>query len=171
MALLNPSRITAAIVAASLFVFAGCSRAGNAEAPKTPAAGGSTTQPAKTPAPAPSTVLTPAAKPGKTPGKPAPTLTADTLAKATELVAAAKVLSNEGVKLRNEGKNEESRAKQSAASDKLEELKTLTKTQWAWQEEAELGDWALTGEYVALGNLYTEVGKLENQIRKGGGTR
>jgi hypothetical protein len=99
-------------------------------------------------------------------------LSAETLQKATDLLAEATALSNEGVKLRNAGdNNEEARKKQSAASDKVEALKALTKTQWAWQEEAELGEWALPAEYVALGNLYTKVSKIENQIRKGGGTR
>jgi hypothetical protein len=134
---------------------------GAAERPGTPPAN-------PTPAPAAGTF---AAKAGKTPGRPAPPLAQTLLDQCFALLAQGKALSNEGVKLRLAGDNEQARAKQSAASDKVEEIKRLTTTNWAWQEEAELGDWALPAEYVRLGSLYTEIGKLENQVRKGGGTR
>ncbi len=136
------------------------------------AAAKSSTAPPPTLTPAPSPAgATLAAKPGKTPARPAPPLSQALLDQCGTLLAEAKALSNEGVKLRLAGNNAEARAKQSAASDKLERIKELTATPWSWQEEAELGDWALAAEYVRLGALYTEVGKLENQVRKGGGTR
>lgn len=139
--------------------------------------GASSTAPAPTgptaPAalPSPPAPVTESAKAGKPPARPAPPLSAETLQRARDLLASAKTLSNEGVTARTAGNNELARSKQSAASDQIEALKALTKTQWAWQEEAEMDDWALPPEYVALGKLYSEVSRIENQIRKGGGTR
>jgi hypothetical protein len=124
-----------------------------------------------TPSPSPAPTGTFAAKQGKPPARTAPPLPQSLLDQCRALLADAKKLSNEGVTLRNGGKNEEARAKQSAASDKIEEIKRLTKTHWSWQEEAELNDWALSAEYANLADLYTQVSKLDNQIRKGGGTR
>lgn len=142
-----------------------------ANAGTTPGAGTPAASAAAAPKPAPAPPVAETAKAGKPPKKPAPPLSAETLQKARELLAAATALSNEGTKARTAGNNEEARKKQSEASDKVEALKALTKVNWDWQELAEMEEWALPAEYVALGNLYTSVGKLENQIRKGGGTR
>jgi hypothetical protein len=121
--------------------------------------------PASAPAPASSS------KAGKTPTKPAPALSADTLQKSRDLLAEAKALSNEGVQARNAGNNELARQKQSAASDKVEAIKAMTAANWTWLEEAELEGWTMAGEYVDLAKLYTDLLNLENRIRKGGGTR
>jgi hypothetical protein len=164
-----PSRIAAATLAVFLSVFVGCSRNSSADASKPPSTPPAT-QPAKTPAPAP-TPAPSAPKAGKTPTKPAPALTADTLAKVDGLLKEAKALNNDGVAARTAGKNDDARKKQSEASDKLEAVKTLTEKQWEWLQEAELGDWALTAEYTALAKVYDEISKLDKRIRMGGGTR
>jgi hypothetical protein len=125
-------------------------------------------------APAPHVPSTPlslaGAKAGKTPSKPAPSLTQDTLTKVRDLLDEAKKLSNEGVTARNAGDNQKARDLQSAAKDKLESLQKLIQAPLLWQEEAQMGDWAQPGEYVTLENLYAEVGKLEKRVRMGGGT-
>ena len=134
----------------------------------------STTKPVAAPAaatPAPTSTSTSAGKQGKAPTKPAPALAADTVQKARDLIAEAKALSNEGVQARNAGNNELARQKQSAASDKCEAIKSMTATNWAWLEEAELESWTMPGAYVDLGKVYTDLLNLENRIRKGGGTR
>lgn len=123
-----------------------------------------------TPAPQPGATSF-AAKAGKPPGRPAPPLDAATLDQCRKLLAEAKAISDEGVKLRMAGDNEQARARQSVASDKIEEVKRLTATAWLWQEEAELGEWALPAEYVNLAQLYDRLGPLENQVRRGGATR
>lgn len=156
--------IGVAVVVVLLLVMSGGDKDGASSSAPAPAA----------PATAASSPAAPAvesAKAGKPPARPAPPLSAETLQRARDLLAAAKTLSNEGVTARTAGNNEVARSKQSAASDQIEALKALTKTQWAWQEEAEMDDWALPPEYVALGKLYSEVSRIENQIRKGGGTR
>lgn len=137
-----------------------------AEKPNPPAAA-----PAAAPAAKPAAAPASAPRAGKPPAKPAPTLTAETLQQARQLLQQAKGLCNEGITARVAGNNTEARTKQSAASDKIEALKAMTKTNWDWQEQAEFGEWAMPAEYVALGDIYTEVGTLENKIRKGGGTR
>jgi hypothetical protein len=127
--------------------------------------------PVAAPASAPAPVSSSSSKAGKTPAKPAPALGADTLQKSRDLLAEAKTLSDEGVRARNAGDNQLARQKQSAASDKAEAIKAMTATQWAWLEEAELEGWSMSGEYVDLAKLYTDLLNLENRIRKGGGTR
>lgn len=125
-------------------------------------------------APAPHVPSTPlslaGAKAGKTPSKPAPGLTQDTLTTVRDLLDEAKKLSNEGVTARNGGDNQKARELQSAAKDKLEALQKLIQAPLLWQEEAQMGDWAQPAEYVTLENLYAEVGKLEKRVRMGGGT-
>ena len=69
---------------------------------------------------APTQVAAGAAKAGKTPTKPAPALTQETMQKAATLLDAANALFNEGVKLRTGGDNTGARAKQSEAKDKID---------------------------------------------------
>ena len=139
-------------------------------------------KPAPTPAPtpaaqpkpahqaAPTQVAAGAAKAGKTPTKPAPALTQETMQKAAGLLNDAKALFNEGVKVRNAGDNTAARTKQSAAKDKVDEIKALLATPLRWQEEADLEDWAMPAVYSSLGSLYNEVSSLEKKIRMSGGT-
>ena len=121
--------------------------------------------------PAPSTVKMGSATAGKTPGRPAPALTAEMLGKAVALLDEAKTLCNDGVKARSAGNNEEARTKQSAAVDKIEAAKVSLQEQAKWQEDADLDDWAMPAEYIALGNLWTELTTLEKKARMSGGTR
>lgn len=109
------------------------------------------------------------AKAGKTPDRPAPTLTQEMLQKAATLIQEAKVLNNEGVKLRSSGDNKGSRAKNSEAKRKLDEVKSMLDAPLTWQEEADMEEWAMPAEYTALGNLYGQLSKLEKRIRMGGG--
>ncbi|MFN3243147.1 MAG: hypothetical protein ACE37K_16725 [Planctomycetota bacterium] len=109
------------------------------------------------------------AKAGKTPDRPAPTLTQEMLQKAAGVIQEAKVLNNEGVRLRSAGDNQGSRAKNSEAKSKLDQVKEMLDAPLTWQEEADLEGWSMPAEYSALGNLYGELSKLEKRIRMGGG--
>ena len=120
--------------------------------------------------PAPTAVAPGAAKAGKTPGRPAPPLTQDVMQKAAGLIDEAKVLFNDGVKLRTAGDNTGARAKQSSAKDKLDEAKAMLALPLRWQEEADLDDWAMPAEYAALGKLYGDLSSLEKKVRMSGGT-
>lgn len=142
----------------------GDSGAGNgAPANATPA-------PAAKPAPTATPVQLANAKAGKTPGKPAPSLTSDTLQQARTLLEAAKTSCNEGVKARTAGDNSKARELQSAAKTKIDEMQRLLKPALDWQEEAQLDDWAQPAEYVTLERFYVEVAKVEKMIRMNGGT-
>lgn len=126
-------------------------------------------QPAKQPE-APKTNLTMAnAKGGKTPDRPAPPLTQATLTKVTELLAEAKALSNEGIKLTKSGSNPEGAAKQSAAKVKIDQLKAMIEEQSLWQEEADMGDWAQPAEYITLAKIYATISRTQKTIRMNGG--
>lgn len=129
-----------------------------------------TTPPAAKPAPAAAPVQLANAKAGKTPGKPAPSLTSDTLQQARTLLDAAKSSCNEGVKARTAGDNSKARELQSAAKAKIDEMQRLLKPALDWQEEAQLDDWAQPAEYVTLERFYVEVAKVEKMIRMNGGT-
>lgn len=128
-------------------------------------------QPAKpvAAAPQPTDLKMANASAGKTPDRPAPTLTRDMLQKANVMVDAAKALNNEGTRLRNSGDNRGARAKQSEAKRKLDEAIKFLEAPSAWQEEADLEGWAMPAEYVTLGNLYVRIAKYQKRIRMGGG--
>ncbi len=119
---------------------------------------------------APTQVAAGAAKAGKTPTKPAPALTQETMQKAATLLDAANALFNEGVKLRTGGDNTGARAKQSEAKDKIDEIKTLLAAPLRWQEDADLEDWAMPAIYASLGTFYGKVSSLEKKVRMSGGT-
>ena len=106
---------------------------------------------------------------GKTPDRPAPTLTNEMLQKANAMIDEAKELNNEGTKLRNAGDNRAARAKQSEAKRKIDEAKLLLAAPSAWQEEADLEGWAMPAEYVTLANLYVRIAKYQKRIRMAGG--
>jgi hypothetical protein len=163
----------AVVVVIVLFVV--MSRGGDKEpangANAAPKAAAPAAAPSTTPAPQPSGARTFAAKAGKPPARTAPALPQSLLDQSWKLYDEAKALSNEGVHARNTGDADAAAKKQSAAAVKLEEIKKATAVPWGWQEEAEMGDWALPAEYVALGRLYDDVTKLEKQVRMGGGKR
>ena len=106
---------------------------------------------------------------GKTPDRPAPTLTNEMLQKANAMIDEVKALNNEGTRLRNAGDNRAARAKQSEAKRKIDEVKALLEAPSAWQEEADLGGWAMPAEYVTLANLYVRIAKYQKRIRMAGG--
>lgn len=158
--------IAAVVVAVILF-----SRGGGEK----PAAAGSS-PPARTeqPASAPVGKSAPAAissgpKAGKTPTKPPPALTAETLGKLRELLAQAKVSYNAGVTARNGGDNSGARDHQAKARDVLDQWKALVQAALDWQDEANLDGWAMPGEYVELEKAYGDYSKLLKQVRMGGG--
>jgi len=109
------------------------------------------------------------AKAGKTPGRPAPALTAATLSRVRELLQEAKAISNDGVRERTAGNNTKARAKQSEAKKKIDELKLLFADASEWQEEADMGDWEQPGAYVTLGKIWVEIARLQKKIRMSGG--
>ena len=162
--------IGVAVVAVAVGVyFATSGKKDTPAAPKAPVAAEAKPTPAAAPS-ASSAIALAGARAGKTPSKPAPGLTQDTLTKVRDLLEEAKKLSNEGVSARTAGDNQMAREKQSAAKDKLETLQKMIQAPLLWQEEAQMGDWAQPAEYVTLENLYAEVGKLEKRVRMGGGT-
>ena len=110
-----------------------------------------------------------AAKAGKTPDRPAPPLTAATLTRVRELLQEAKAISNDGVRERTAGNNMKARAKQSEAKKKIDELKLLIADASGWQEEADMGDWEQPGAYVTLGEIWSEMARLQKKIRMSGG--
>jgi len=118
---------------------------------------------------APMPLKTGSAKAGKTPDRPAPTLTNEMLAKANGMIEEAKALNNEGVKLRNGGDNKAARAKQAEAKRKLDECIAFLEVPALWQEEADLEGWAMPAEYVTLGHLYVRIAKYQKRIRMSGG--
>jgi hypothetical protein len=109
------------------------------------------------------------AKAGKTPTTAAPPLTAATLAKYKECLEKAKALSNDGVNARNAGDNTGARDKQAAANVELEAAHALVSDALAWQESAQLDDWAQPAEYVTLEKLYLEWSTLTKKVRMAGG--
>ena len=138
--------------------------------------GGAAQQPAPTKRSAPASTATPttrlktgAARAGKTPARPAPTLTAEMLQKANALVDEAKALNNDGTRLRNAGDNRGARAKNSEAKRKIDAAIASIEAPSVWHEEAELEEWAMPAEYVTLGHLYGRISKLQKRIRMGGG--
>lgn len=162
--------IGVAIVAALIVVFMSSSKGDKAkDKPADPAPAAAA--PKAPHVPAPTSLQLGSAKQGKTPGRAAPALTAEMLGKAMALLDEAKTLSNDGVKARTAGDNEGARQKQSAAGDKIEAAKASLKEQAAWQEEADLSDWAQPAEYVSLANLWTQLTTLEKKARMSGGTR
>ena len=129
----------------------------------------SATQPEKQSA-APSPELSMAsAKSGKTPDRPAPALTQDTLNKMNELYAEAKAISDEGMKLLGQGNNMDSRTKQSEAKVKVDQIKSLIEAPSSWYEEADFGGWAIPAEYETMNKIYGKVSRLEKTIRMNGG--
>ena len=124
-------------------------------------------------APTRSTPSTPlqqgAARAGKTPDRPAPTLTTEMLQRANALVDEAKALNNDGTRLRNTGDNRGARAKQSEAKRKIDAALAVIEAPSAWQEEADLEGWAMPAEYVTLERLFGRIAKLQKRIRMGGG--
>ena len=106
---------------------------------------------------------------GKTPGRPAPTLTTQMLQQANALVEEAKALNNDGTRLRNAGDNRAARAKQSEAKRKIDAAILVIEAPADWQEEADLEGWAMPPEYVSLEHLFGRIAKLQKRIRMGGG--
>lgn len=132
-------------------------------------------QPAKQaaqPKAAPSSVSLSSAKGGSAPKEPAPPLTKEMLDQVNGMLAEAKALFDEGYKMRQlDQKVSEANAKLDQAAAKMEEISKFLETPLAWQEKAEMDDWAQPAEYVTLGQMYKKISTLENKIRKLGGKR
>lgn len=135
---------------------------GTTDKPQTP------TPAAPKPAPAaPSS----AAKPGKTPLKPAPVLTAETMQQCRDQQAKAQALYNEGSKARKDGDNATARDKMSQAKAIIDQINQTLAVPMEWQMLALEGDWTEPGEYVDLGKFVTALASLEKMVRMGGGTK
>jgi hypothetical protein len=126
-------------------------------------------QPATQPEKPRSNVAVSGGLPGKSPDRPAPTLTQDTLNKMSDLLAEAKSISNSGFALLKEGKNFEARTRQSEAKVKIDEIKALIEEPTLWYEEADMDDWSIPAEYVAMNKLYGKLSTLLKTIRMQGG--
>lgn len=124
---------------------------------------------ASTPAAAPTPVALGSAKSGKTPAKPAPALTTETLSKVTQLYEQMKTHYNDGSNARTKGDNAAARDHQAKAVDVLDQIDKLIEAPLLWQEEAEMEGWAQSAEYVQLAKTYGLVMKLAKQVRMGGG--
>ncbi|MGE3173261.1 MAG: hypothetical protein AB7O97_11605 [Planctomycetota bacterium] len=111
-----------------------------------------------------------AAKPGKTPTKPAPALTQDTLQELSDLLQQIKALRNEAVTARTgNADNQLARSKMGEAKELLDRWEQMIEPQLRWQEEAQMGDWAQPAEYLTLERLYASFQRFNNEVRKGGG--
>tara|TARA_R110002096_G_scaffold358_15_gene2157 strand:- start:366 stop:860 length:495 start_codon:yes stop_codon:yes gene_type:complete len=126
-------------------------------------------QPANQPAKPRGDVPVAGSSAGKTPDRPAPPLSQATLGKMRDLLAEATAISDAGMKLLGQGENMESRRKQSEAKVKVDEIKDLIEKPSRWYEEADMGGWAIPGEYVTMNRLYAKLSKLEKRIRMQGG--
>ncbi len=126
-------------------------------------------QNAKSPARPARTPASGTAKAGKTPDRPAPALSHDTLDKLDDLLAEAKTFYNEGVRARNATEHQKAREAQSKAKAKLDAWEKLVEPQLRWQEEAEMEDWAQPAEYDLLTRRYPTFSKLQKMVRMGGG--
>jgi hypothetical protein len=126
-------------------------------------------QPANQPEKPRSNVAVSGGSAGKSPDRPAPTLTQGTLNKMGDLLAQAKSISNSGFALLKEGKNIEARTKQSEAKAKVDEIKALIEEPSLWFEEADMGGWSIPAEYVAMNKLYSKLSTLQKTIRMQGG--
>lgn len=124
---------------------------------------------AATPSAPPPKAVSSSAKAGKTPTKPAPTLTAAMLQEARDLEAKMKAFYNEGSTARTAGDNLKAREKQASAKEVYDQIEKLLTPALAWQEEAELNDWAQPAEFVELTKLWSSIAKLSKMVRMGGG--
>lgn len=104
-----------------------------------------------------------------TPKTPAPALTAATLDQYEKLTDEVRTLYNEGSKLRTAGNNNDARAKQAQAKEKLDAMHELVAKYLLWQEEADMQNWIQPPEYARLTTLFQKAEKLDNLVRKGGG--
>lgn len=130
------------------------------------------------PAPAKPTASSPApqapavsssAKAGKTPAKPAPALSADTLAQVVTLYNQMGTHFNAGVTARTAGDNATAREHQGKAVDVLQQIDKLLEAPLLWQEEAEMEGWAQPAEYVQMAKEYGKVMGLAKKVRMSGG--
>jgi hypothetical protein len=141
----------------------GGSAAAKTDSPPSPA---DAKQPA---APTPTPVQLAGAKAGKTPARPAPVLTQQTLDEVRALTKAASAFYNEGVQARAAGDNSLARDKQAQAKETLDRLDGMLEAQLLWQEEAQMGGWAMPAEYITLEREYGAAMNLTKKIRMQGG--
>ena len=87
----------------------------------------------------------------------------------SDLLAEAKSISNSGFALLKEGKNFEARTRQSEAKVKIDEIKALIEEPTLWYEEADMDDWSIPAEYVAMNKLYGKLSTPLKTIRMQGG--
>ena len=107
----------------------------------------------------------PQATTGRTPDRPAPSLTEGTMASCRALLAEAKTLYNEAQKAR-QGKDTGSKLSAGRkAKAKLDEITHLLEEPLGWQEEAEMEDWTQPGPYVALQRFFVEYSTLKKKVR------
>jgi hypothetical protein len=146
-------------------------------------AGGGTSQPAQAagapartkaaPAPAAAEAPPAPAAPGKgrTPDKPAPPLSDETLAQLGRTCELARTLYNQSVTARAEGDVAAARSAAGEAAKVLEQWKALVRPNLAWQEDAQMGSWSQPAEYLRLERLYQQQAELTNKVRRamGGG--
>lgn len=145
------------------------SRGGGGDDIDDPGANAPAKQSANQPEKPRSNVAVSGGSPGKSPDRPAPTLTKDTLNKMADLLAEAKSISNSGFALLKAGKNIEARTRQSEAKVKIDEIKALIEEPSLWFEEADMDGWSIPAEYVAMNKLYGKLSTLQKTIRMQGG--
>lgn len=108
---------------------------------------------------------------GKEPGRPAPAIDAERLARAAEHYARGKELWNEAQKARQAGEQGLYAAKTQEAYTAMDQWREQVSPYRQWYGEADFEGWRIPGDYVALmkqlekpQKLYTDVRKLK-QIR------
>lgn len=158
------------VVAGAIGYFAlsgGSKPAATPQKPATPAAAPAQPQAAT---PAPSTLQMSSAKQGKSPTTPPPPLTQATLQELSALLDKIKALRNEAVTARTGSSDTATaRAKMVEAHKLLQQWEQMVSAPLRWQEMAQMEEWSQPAEYMTLEKLFATFGRLNNEVRKGGG--
>lgn len=108
-------------------------------------------------------------RPGKTPDRPAPPLTAATLAQLDDLHREAVEHYNDSVRARNGGDSVAARAAAGRAKEVLDRWQELVEPNLRWQEYADMEDWAQPAEYLELERRFQKYAELNKKVRMQGG--
>lgn len=157
------------VVAGAIAFFA---LSGGSKAPASSKQPAPVAAPTQQPAAAPSVSTLPIAAPkqGKAPTTPPPPLTQATLQDLSSLLDKVKALRNEAVTARTGSSDTaKAKAKMNEAHKLLLQWEEMVSAPLRWQEMAQMEEWAQPAEYMTLERLFGTFGRLNNEVRKGGG--
>ncbi len=107
-----------------------------------------------------------AARPGKTPGRPAPPIPASVIERTEQLFADAKAKWNEGQRARKSGDTATYTKAIKEAYESIQGINKALDPYSTWYEEADLEGWAMPGEYVGLSKKFNKYDKLAAMVQK-----